>query len=370
MLRRILLCAVFGACIPAIQVGTAQPRQFAVVAYLPEWRYSAFDFGTLADISHLIFFSGEPSEDGEILGMDRLPDEALAAEARAAADKNGARLLLCFGGNGRSSHFSAVVRNDRLRRLFASRAAALVARLSFDGVDVNWEYPCFSFGRGYDSASCNADYVGLALLLRDLRSALGKTKLVTLAYYPDGRQESALASSGAASAADLLHMMAYDAPGAAHSSLELALDSIALGVSHLPMEKLTLGVPFYGRNTATGDWVTYEDLLKEHSGASLAAAGDFVPARDSSAGISFNGRATLAEKVRRAVAAGLGGVMIWEAGQDCRVHSVARRGKVHGKTCQRGYDDSLLAALVGAVRECGQLAIRAQSTDGVVGSEL
>ena len=41
---------------------------------------------------------------------------------------------------------------------------------------------------------------------------------VTMAYYPDGRQEPLLAAEGAPRYVELFHMMSYDQPGAQHSS--------------------------------------------------------------------------------------------------------------------------------------------------------
>ena len=60
--------------------------------------------------------------------------------------------------------------------------------------------------------------------------------------------------------------------------------------------------------------------------------------RDSSAHF-FNGVATIGFKTDYALRAGIGGVMIWEAGQDCRQHLVAhddRPQERHVVTCPDG----------------------------------
>ena len=49
-------------------------------------------------------------------------------------------------------------------------------------------------------------------------------------------------------------------------------------------------------------------------------------------GVRFNGKQTLGWKVKMAVKQKLGGVMIWEVGQDCRVNPVQRGEVVHVKT--------------------------------------
>lgn len=126
---------------------------------------------------------------------------------------------------------------------------------------------------------------------QETRQVLGPDRPITLAYYPDGRvrpptpsettrhpaspeahlphvsfpvsflrkQEAYLKDLGIADDADLLHMMTYDQNQPQHSSVEFAQRAMKAGVAAgLPPEKLTLGVPFYGRNSRTGDWTTYE----------------------------------------------------------------------------------------------------------------
>ena len=77
--------------------------EFAVAAYLPEWRYEGANWDAIARrCTHVILFSMEPSRDGALLAHDRLPRAELLAQAKAACAAHGAKLLVCFGGNGRS----------------------------------------------------------------------------------------------------------------------------------------------------------------------------------------------------------------------------------------------------------------------------
>ena len=163
-------------------------KNFSFAGYLPEWRYEGANWHTLSShLTHLILFSAEPLPSGELTGLDRFPRAELLAEARAAAAAHGCKLLLCFGGNGRSSGFSAMSRNKHKRARFVAAVGALLQSTGTDGVDLNWEYPGYAFGSGYMSdAEVNKDYVGLAAVARELRAALGSAKAITLAYYPDG----------------------------------------------------------------------------------------------------------------------------------------------------------------------------------------
>ena len=59
----------------------------------------------------------------------------------------------------------------------------------------------------------------------------------------------------------------------------------------------------------------------------------------------YNSRALIERKTRMAAELGLGGVMIWEVGQDCRQHAVTHGKDTHAVTCPQGEQSALLAAL-------------------------
>jgi len=249
-----------------------------------------------------------------------------------------------------------MMRKKSSRQRFVTAAKALVSKLGVDGIDLNDEYPGYQFGKGYDSdVEVEKDYKGLALLAKDLKRAM-PTKVLTLAYYPDGRQETLLLKHGLADTVDLMHAMTYDQNGGHHSSLEFALKSMDLAASSgLPIHKVTLGLPFYGRSSTSGDWTTYEDLVQRHH--PLDPSLDSVPApkgegkqQQGGETIGFNGRVTIGEKTAAAFRQGLGGVMIWEAGQDCRMVAVTHGDKTHGVTCPDGEKSSLLVAMTDAIR--------------------
>ena len=149
--------------------------------------------------------------------------------------------------------------------------------------------------------------------------------------------------------------MAYDQGGGHHSSMGFA-EKVTAGLvgSTLDTRRSTLGLPFYGRLANSGEWETYEDLLARTDGA-VARDGpgdDVAPARAGSTGTwSYNAPATIEAKTKLAKAAGLGGVMIWEAGQDCRLAPVSHRtsAKVHPRTCREDADSLLLAVTRGRV---------------------
>jgi hypothetical protein len=114
---------------------TATPRDdFVVAAYLPEWRFAGVHWEEVSQrVSHLILFSLEIADDGSLTALDRLPDSILAT-ARAATSKFGTRLLVCFGGNGRSAGFPVMVASKRNRERFLNELAAFIDKHKLDGV--------------------------------------------------------------------------------------------------------------------------------------------------------------------------------------------------------------------------------------------
>ncbi|CAE7503711.1 unnamed protein product [Symbiodinium sp. CCMP2456] len=210
---------------------------------------------------------------------------------------------------------------EKLQEIITRELGNFIAKYDLDGVDYNWEYPGYRFGQGYLSEEeVNADYKGLSKLVFSTRAMFSKhkwnSKVITMAYYPDGRQEQLLKEHRISEVVDLLHMMSYDQGGGHHSSMDYGKRSADQGKGILPPLQLTMGVPFYGRHSRTGEWTTYEDLVQKHwpldpKVDSVAAAGQ--------GSIGFNGVDTIREKTLYALKQGLGGVMIWEVGQDCRL---------------------------------------------------
>jgi len=321
-------------------------NNFTVAAYLPEWRYEGANFVSICQtVTQLILFSLEVEPTGQLSIpslTDRLPRTELMIDARMATRDAGAQLLVCIGGNGRSGGFSQAVSTSTRRQRFVNDLVLLCDKYDLDGIDLNWEYPGFSFGSGYsDDAIVRNDYTGLRLLLQLLHTAFeSKGRVITIAYYPDGRQEMLLAEYGLDKYVVNMHAMAYDQSPGQHSTYDLAQKVARQGVSLLPStshHRITLGLPFYGRHVHTGEWKSYEDIVQQ------------LPTpwakQNEVHGYYYNGPELIKRKTRLAIELGLGGVMIWEVGQDCRVHAITHGLTTHGVTCPYGEDSSLLTAI-------------------------
>lgn len=225
----------------------------AVVAYVTSWSSVMPDPTCM---THINYAFGHVSESFDGVGI---ANEARLREIAKMLDesKSPTKILLSIGGWG-SGRFSEMVANDDLRGAFAADCKRVIEEYGLDGVDIDWEYPTSDVGG--ISASPD-DTKNFTLMMRDIRAAIGKDKLLTLAtaagaQYIDFRSIDPYI--------DFVNIMSYDmgnppkhhsalhaSPNAGYITCEAAVKAhLAAGV---PAGKLNMGMPFYGR----GDGVTY-----------------------------------------------------------------------------------------------------------------
>ncbi|KAH8416239.1 hypothetical protein KR222_011812, partial [Zaprionus bogoriensis] len=176
------------------------------------------------------------------------------------------KTLFAVGGwNEGSKRFSIVASDPTKRARFVEQVVQFIQRHSFDGLDLDWEYP----GQRHSLAEHN-DRVNYVTFLRELKEGLD----------PYGYMLSAAVGSAEFSAQlsydipaivpylDLINVMAYDLHGPwdatvginapLHASAndttqrqqQLNVDAIVKYwlAAGAPPEKLLLGVPFFGRS--------------------------------------------------------------------------------------------------------------------------
>jgi chitinase len=270
--------------------GQVADSSFRVVGYLPDYRLAEFDLETARSLSDLIVFSAEPAIDGQ-LNTERLQNCPWPA-LLAFKTQHRVRLLLTIGGWERSTHFAAVSSSQELRTKFVAAVVEFCLARRLDGVDLDWEHP--------EGTIQEESY---ALLLSDLRKSFephGLLLSVTMAAWQKLTPE-------AIAAVHYVQVMAYD-----HNQQHSTFDSAKKDVDKLldlkiPAEKIVLGLPFYGRDLKKRDAMTYREIVEK-----------FRPKSDQDEiqGVYFNGPETIRRKTQYAIQGGLGGVMVWELGQD------------------------------------------------------
>jgi hypothetical protein len=269
----------------------SEPGPFRVVGYLPDYRMKTLDPSVGLFLTDLVYFSAEAEPSGE-LNLRRLRAKDVQRLQQIKA-KYGVRLLLCVGGWGRSRGFPQLAGSPQARQRFVTAVTRFCLENRFDGIDLDWEHPANATERQNHAA-----------LLTALKKGLAPHKL-RLTVAVAGWQ---VLSADAVKAVDDIHLMAYDGRGR-HSTYEFAQAEVArLEKQGVPAARICLGVPFYGRGVKEKARVlTYAELVRKYRPAADVDEVD---------GIYFNGLKTVERKTKYALARKLGGVMVWELGQD------------------------------------------------------
>lgn len=176
------------------------------------------------------------------------------------------KINISIGGWG-ADGFSQAAMTKEGRKTFADSALEIVIKHGFDGIDIDWEYPC-SDQAGI--AYAKEDKENFTLLMADLRQALdmtgmknGKAYELSCAvggeqYFIDGTQMDKVCRY-----VDYVNLMTYDLRGgftdiAGHHASLLPqtgdeggpCGSRTVDIFHaagVPYEKMILGAAFYGR---------------------------------------------------------------------------------------------------------------------------
>ncbi len=288
------LAAICG-CALATHLLSAQQTvsEFRIAGYLPEYRVDAMDPSQVAGLTDLIAFSVTPRGDGS-LDSKAWPERRLK-KARSLAAKAEARLLLAVGGWGRSAGFPGMAGNDRSRQRFVKGLSDFCLANGFKGVVYDWEFP-----------QTPKEETSFDHLLRETKHLFAPKRwtmeVAVNSARPFPRDWMVKV--------DAVHVMSYD-NGPRHATYEQTVKDLNnMALLGVPAKMQLLGLPFYGRQiTNRNNALTYAEIKQR-----------FRPdnQQDEAGGFYFNGPATLAKKVKLAKQRGLGGVMIWEVGQDTK----------------------------------------------------
>lgn len=292
-----------------------------VLGFYPDWRRSSFPPESVdwERLTHAAMAFALPREDGSI---DASSIHALPGLVRAGHEHK-RRVILSIGGANGSEPFRVLARDPEKRRRFVREALALVERHGLDGLDIDWEH--FTGGREVDEASRR----GLLDLLRDLHPELrARDKTLSASVFASDwygkNYDPAIMDH-----VSWIHVMAYDhagswldAPGP-DSSTGQAVEALAYWERKVGRDRrrqIWLAVPFFGkrfprdyRKGMDVEGVDYAKVLETFPGA---AGADHV--RDDAGETFYNGRRTLARKVRYVRENGFGGIAIWELSADAR----------------------------------------------------
>ncbi len=317
-----IACTLLVLCCCAWNKVEDNNKEMVVGAYLMGVR------GELPDVNivtHINYAFGQVNEtfDGVLLPEGN----GLSQVAGLKKVKPDLKVLLSIGGWG-SGRFSEMASDPLSRKKFARNCAEIVRKYGIDGIDVDWEYP------GSDLAGISSsleDKYNFTLLMRDLRAALGKGKLLTIASACNAEY---IDFKSVIQYLDYVNVMSYDmgTQNTHHAALyrsgyagnctadEAVRKHIAAGV---PRRKIVMGMPFYGRGV--NGYVPYRDgtLSVTEFWDDTAK----IPMILDSLGnmlLGYENTKSIAEKCRYIVSNELRGGMYWEYNADNATHDLAK----------------------------------------------
>jgi chitinase len=253
-----ILCTLFSC-----KTNSAAEREEKIVlAYVTSWSSVIPDVNYITHINYA-FGHVTDSFDGVRIDNENRLRELVALKEQ----KPSLIIFLSIGGWG-SGRFSEMAADENFRLAFAQDCKRVVDEFGLDGIDMDWEYPTSS-SAGISSSPDDTE--NFTLLMRDIRQAIGDDKLLTLASAANARYVDFRAILPYV---DFVNIMSYDMgnPPFHHSTLfrsentgyisadEAVRAHVEAGV---PLEKLVLGIPFYGRGIRelTGSFVNYRDII-------------------------------------------------------------------------------------------------------------
>lgn len=225
-----------------------------------------------SDLTHLFYsFAKIKDESGSVY------EEFTQAHQLKELKENHPKLkvVLSIGGWG-AGYFSETAANPSSLRTFCESTIALIETYHFDGVDLDWEYPCTSVA---GIKSSRDDRVNFTNMLFELKAALHQLSLKTKKKYVLTAAFGALMGDGHSveldkvmSLLDFVNVMTYDLTtnGIASHNTNLyasprtnqigSADYIQTFIDHgVDPSQLLLGIAFYARKQ---DQVVFEkDIL-------------------------------------------------------------------------------------------------------------
>ena len=321
---------------------------------------AAIDFSAVTDIIH---FSVVPNTDGTLNSGDNDITLGNSTNLVKLAHAAGVKVLICVGGGGSESAFQAAASAGTLTT-FVNNLTNFVAARGYDGVDIDWEpLPSTDFHL----------YTNLVTSLRGALNKMTAPKLITAAaaaYPPYGDLATGeyLMYAGIQSYLDQINIMTYDLSGPYDGWVTWHNSPIYDGGYHFPntselvpsinasvtnflgngvaATKIAPGMAFYGyvwtggagagTNTLTGpreSWTSaptitaygYRDIIADYyktnlyawdTNAQAAYLGITNAVAANNVFLSYDDARACQAKVSYARNNRLGGVMIWELGQD------------------------------------------------------
>jgi chitinase len=341
-------------------------KNYMIVAYVAGYR--EFDFSTIdvSGITH-VNYAFANIRDGKVVfdtvKIDGVLPNSGDIDELSSLKKNkpDLKVLVSVGGWTWSGGFSDAALTEQSRAVFAKSCAAFVKEYQLDGIDLDWEYPNQA---GAGNTHRPDDVHNFTLMLKTVREQLdsmaesegkGNHYLLTIATGADEVYVKNTELGELHKYIDFLNIMTYDFYNGWHNvnghhsnylpsaRPEMDKNSVVNAVemhvkAGFPIEKINLGIPFYGRiwkgvksesgkilfNIAetVGMGIDYRDFYQNINANGFKRYWDdtakapylWNPAEKTF--ISYEDEESIKLKIEYLKQRGLGGVMFWEYSAD------------------------------------------------------
>ena len=340
--------------------------KYRVVGYVAGYR--DFDFSKIQaeKLTHINYafanvIDGEVMFDTADIDNTSLKDDDLKALQKLKEINPDLKILVSVGGWVWSGNFSDAALTPEARARFAKSAADFVQQYKLDGIDIDWEYPN-QIGAG--NTHRVEDIENFTLLMKATREELNELEqrenkdhlLLTIATGADSAYVSNTKLGEVAEYLDFINIMTYDFYNGLHSvtghhanlypsslnrwRVSDVLNSVRLHEdAGVPLEKLTIGIPFYGRKwenvsssehhglyqsaESVGQIIFYRLIVEECLNNSAyqrfwdeSAKAPYLWNEDLNIFISYEDAESIGHKIKYLKEQGLSGVMFWEYSDD------------------------------------------------------
>lgn len=323
-MKRLFLFALLAGCFYLLQScgnapkQTQTPSEKVVIAYVTSWSEVMPNPDLVTHINYA-FGHVNDSFNGVRINNEERFKQIVALKEKAPHLK----VLLSIGGWG-SGRFSEMAGDEQNRLSFAKDCQRVVQKYGLDGIDLDWEYPTSS-AAGISSSPDDTD--NFTLLMHDIRQAIGKDKLLTMASVASARYVN---FRDILNVIDFVNIMSYDMANAPrhHSTLYRASisgrltcdDAVKAHIdAGVPAERLVLGMPFYGRGGKILSNRDYRDI--DFNGEYTEVWNDtakvpYLINKEGTMVLGFDNVRSLSIKCEYILEKGLLGGMYWEYAAD------------------------------------------------------
>ena len=239
-------------------------NNYKVIAYVHGWNDILETHKEKANQITHINYAFANIKDGKVIEGKRSDTETLKKLNGLKSVNQDLKILISVGGWTLSKNFSDAVLTEQSREIFANSAIAFMQRHSIDGIDLDWEYPGQIGDNNTFRSEDKENFTAILKLIREKLEAIKpNTYLLTIATGANQAYLNHTNMSEAHQYLDFINIMTYDyytggGSKTGHHSNLFASSFNPNGISSakaveqhvnagIPIEKLVLGVPFYGR---------------------------------------------------------------------------------------------------------------------------